>query len=53
MGDDRGLFDLLTINAKTFLAENPEMAFEIENKVREKFGLPVQDSAVLESAEPG
>ncbi len=29
-------------NAKKFLAEKPEMAVEIENKVREKFGLPLR-----------
>jgi recombination protein RecA len=34
-------------NAKAFLEENPAMAFEIENKVREKFNLPLQDPAVL------
>jgi len=33
-------------NAKTFLAENTEVALEIENKVRQAFGLPprVSDS---------
>lgn len=30
-------------NAKVFLAENPEMAFEIENLIRERFGLPVKE----------
>jgi recombination protein RecA len=29
-------------NAKVFLAENPEMSLEIENKVRERFNLPLQ-----------
>jgi recombination protein RecA len=29
-------------NAKSFLAENPEMSLEIENKVRERFNLPLQ-----------
>ncbi len=33
-------------NAKIFLAENPEMALEIENKIREKYALPLQTSAV-------
>jgi recombination protein RecA len=30
-------------NAKVFLSENPEMAFEIENQIRERFGLPVKE----------
>jgi len=30
-------------NAKVFLVENPEMAFEIENLIRERFGLPVKE----------
>jgi len=29
-------------NAKIFLAENPEMALEIENKIREHYSLPLQ-----------
>ncbi len=33
-------------NAKVFLVENPEMALEIENKIREKYALPLQTSAV-------
>jgi recombination protein RecA len=32
-------------NAKTFLTENPELALEIENKVRQIFGLPLKKSA--------
>jgi recombination protein RecA len=32
-------------NAKVFLQENPDMAFEIENKVREQFGLPLREAA--------
>jgi recombination protein RecA len=35
-------------NAKVFLAENPEMAFEIENKIREAFALPLQSSPAVE-----
>lgn len=31
-------------NAKTFLSENPDVALEIENKVRELFGLPSRDA---------
>jgi recombination protein RecA len=34
-------------NAKTFLTENPEMALELENKIRAKFMLPLQDSPNL------
>ncbi|HEX9926763.1 MAG TPA: recombinase RecA [Anaerolineae bacterium] len=30
-------------NAKVFLVENPEMAFEIENLIRDRFGLPVKE----------
>jgi recombination protein RecA len=33
-------------NAKAFLAENPVMTLEIENKVREKFNLPLQATPV-------
>jgi recombination protein RecA len=29
-------------NAKGFLQENPDMALDIENKIREKFMLPLQ-----------
>jgi recombination protein RecA len=34
-------------NAREFLRENPEIAFEIENKVRESMGIPL-----LQAAEP-
>lgn len=30
-------------NAKNFLIANPDMAFEIENKIRAKFSLPLRD----------
>jgi recombination protein RecA len=40
-------------NAKTFLAEHPEMALEIENQIRERFELPLKDPAALDSAESG
>lgn len=44
-------------NAKTFLKEHPDMCREIENKVREHYGLPtltdgVMEKAVEEEAEP-
>ncbi|WP_394266219.1 recombinase RecA [Anaerotignum sp.] len=44
-------------NAKTFLKEHPDMCREIENKVREHYGLPtltdgVMETAVEEEAEP-
>lgn len=35
-------------NAKVYLAENPELAFEIENKVREHFNLPLQVLPAIE-----
>ena len=35
-------------NAREFLRENPELAREIENKVRESLGIPL-----LPDAEPG
>jgi recombination protein RecA len=38
-------------NAKTFLAENPDLALEIENKVREKFGLPLVEATPADSVE--
>ncbi|GAB4451558.1 MAG: recombinase RecA [Anaerolineae bacterium] len=31
-------------NAKAFLAEEPQLSLEIENKIREKFGLPLHTS---------
>ncbi|MDM8519730.1 recombinase RecA [Anaerolineales bacterium HSG6] len=34
-------------NAKTFLAEHPELVFEIENRVRTKFDLPQLDPSVV------
>lgn len=34
-------------NAKAFLVEHPELTFEIENKIREKFGLPLRDPSVI------
>lgn len=41
-------------NAKKYMAENPELTLEIENKVRQKFGLPVRDAASARSVtEPG
>jgi recombination protein RecA len=36
-------------NAKSFLNENPAMAFEIENKIRIHFGLPIKDAAAFDS----
>ena len=38
-------------NAKTYLMENPEMAFEIENGVRERFGLPLRDPSATEDTQ--
>ena len=35
-------------NAREFLRENPELAREIENKVRESLGIPVQGAQVTE-----
>jgi recombination protein RecA len=32
-------------NAREFLRENPEVAFEIENKVRESMGIPLLPAA--------
>jgi recombination protein RecA len=41
-------------NAREFLRENPELAVEIENKVREEMGIPLLPSAeAAEAAEPG
>ncbi len=34
-------------NAKTFLMTNPDLTFEIENKIRAKFGLPLRDRATV------
>jgi len=36
-------------NAKNFLAKNPELAFEIENKIRAKFNLPLQNASTLQT----
>jgi recombination protein RecA len=33
-------------NAREFLRENPDLAFEIENKVREALGVPLLAGAV-------
>lgn len=38
-------------NAKIYLKENPEIMEEVENKVREKFGLPVFGAASKDGAE--
>jgi recombination protein RecA len=38
-------------NSKSFLLENPEMALEIENLVRERFGLPLRKSSAIEDTE--
>ena len=38
-------------NAKLYLQENPEIMAEVENKVREKFGLPANIARVTEQAE--
>ena len=35
-------------NAKNYLVENPDLALEIENKIRAKFMLPLQDAPVKE-----
>jgi len=37
-------------NAKQFLIENPEMALEIENKIRAHYALPLQDSPTTSDA---
>jgi recombination protein RecA len=38
-------------NAKVFLMENPEMALEIENRVREGFGLPLREPSTIEDTQ--
>jgi recombination protein RecA len=38
-------------NAREFLRENPELAFEIENKVRESLGIPLLAASVEADAE--
>jgi recombination protein RecA len=40
-------------NAKVFLMENPELTLEIENKVREKFSLPLRNPATIDYAPNG
>jgi recombination protein RecA len=35
-------------NAKTFLTTNPDLTFEIENKIRTKFGLPQRDRSTID-----
>jgi recombination protein RecA len=35
-------------NAKAFLLEQPAMALEIENKIRAKFALPLQDPSAID-----
>lgn len=37
-------------NAKVFLSENPDMAFEIENKIRAHFSLPMKSAAPIDQA---
>ncbi|HLU78490.1 MAG TPA: recombinase RecA [Burkholderiaceae bacterium] len=39
-------------NVREYLKENPELAFEIENRVREKLGVALQQAAVV-GATPG
>ncbi|NLC35571.1 MAG: recombinase RecA, partial [Alcaligenaceae bacterium] len=39
-------------NVREYLKEHPEMAFEIENRVREKLGVAPQQAAVASQA-PG
>ncbi|MFZ0544858.1 MAG: recombinase RecA, partial [Candidatus Promineifilaceae bacterium] len=39
-------------NAKTYLLENPDMAFEIENLIRETVGLPTLTFEAFEAALP-
>jgi recombination protein RecA len=36
-------------NAREFLRENPELALEIENKVREAVGIPLQPGAASQA----
>jgi recombination protein RecA len=35
-------------NAKTFLMTNPDLTFEVENKIRTKFGLPPRDRSTID-----
>lgn len=38
-------------NSKIYLKDNPEIALEIENKIREKYNLPLIDKAKPEGIE--
>jgi recombination protein RecA len=38
-------------NSKIFLTENPAMTLEIENKIREKYSLPLQAAVAEEVSE--
>ncbi|MBS5937802.1 recombinase RecA [Clostridium sartagoforme] len=38
-------------NAKQYLKENPEVALEIENKIREKYELPIMNEVAVTSTE--
>jgi recombination protein RecA len=40
-------------NAREFLRENPDLAVEIENKVREALGIPLRAAGSAGAAEPG
>ena len=40
-------------NAKNFLIKNPELTFEIENKIRAKFSLPLRNSSTLDYGPAG
>jgi recombination protein RecA len=35
-------------NAKTFLTNNPDLTFEIENKIRAKFSLPLRERSTID-----
>jgi recombination protein RecA len=39
-------------NAKQFLKENADMLVEVENKIREKYNLPIAQSAIAENKTP-
>ena len=38
-------------NAKQYLKENPEVALEIENKIREKYELPIMNEVAVTAVE--
>lgn len=38
-------------NAKQYLKENPEVALDIENQIREKHNLPLMDAVIKETAQ--